>query len=216
MGLHMKSIVIVIGSMAMGCTSAEWATDSKHPLRVERNMCQLAAFSDAIVIGTISSADPTPREMAFSLWPNSRLKITGLTVDVERDLKGTLQAGSRVSPVVSAPVSPARDGVLTLFPTPLRKRVWIPLARVDSSWLLSSSGVVANVASDPSRYETDLGTFESESQFEAEFARAVSLCPRIDLVGDGGVPDGGYAEWEAEYARQRELQANARLSDGGR
>lgn len=217
-GGSMKSTFLVVccAAIAIGCTPAEWATDS-NGLRAKRNMCGLAASSDAIVLGTISSAELIPREMVFSWWPGYRLKTTGLRVDVVRDLKGTLEVESSVFAVVSAPVSPARDSVMTYHPTPLRTRVWIPLARVDSSWLLGSSGVVMNTGADSGRYETDLGSFESESAFEVEFERAVRLCPRIDFFGDGGIPDGGYAEWEAEYTRQRELMyADAGLPDGGK
>lgn len=197
--------------LLVSCSSAEWAAYGKDVLARDRNMCQLAAYSDAIVMGRIVAVNQNPQVRAFSVWRGTRLKMTEFTLLAERDLKSTVAMNSTLSVLVSAPVAANGRAISTLSASPVDELGWFGLTKLDGVWTMSVGGMIRD-RTDGGSYVTELGDYESEAAFEAALARAISLCPRIDLFGDGGIPDGGYAVWEAEYLEARERA----LLDAGR
>lgn len=208
----MKYLTVL--AVLAGCSQPEWAVDGKHA-SVPRNMCQMAAYSDAVVFGRIVSIDQRPQTKALSVWQGTRLKMTEFSVAAEKDLKAVVSAGSTVSVLVSAPADATGREIATLSPSRMDEPGWFGLSKLDGYWVMSISGMFRD-SSDGGAYDTELGTFQSQAAFEASFTRAISLCPRIDLYGGGAVPDGGYEQWQREEQEARErAYLDAGFSDGG-
>ncbi len=168
--------------------------------------CSKATAFDALARGTIVSLDPTV-EASYSVWPGTRLKMTPMIVDVERELRGELPGLYRV--LVSAPAN-SRAEVATLSPSPVGVPGWLFFTKIDSDWVGDLEGMVASKDSMP--FVSHVGTFASEAEFESELKLALVDCARTDfLFTDGGGRRGG--PHRDRYLER--LEANANAVDGG-
>lgn len=182
----MRTLASSILLVALAGCPAEWASKSGG-LRQPLTFCAAASFADVIAKGRIVAASP-PRVVTFKVWPGLH-RTTPLSVEVKKDLRGRLAPG--MYPMfVGAPVSLNGREVETFTASEIGAEGWLTATLVEGRWIMGLDGLVT---SDPSssKYETRLGTFEREEDFEAAQVAAFAECPRIDVFAD----DGGRADW---------------------
>lgn len=179
----MRNILVVV--LLSGCPG-EWASESEG-LRQPLTFCLASKGSDVVAKGRLISAAP-PRVLTYTVWPG-RHNTTPISVEVVKDLRGRLSPGV-YSMFVGAPISLDGREIETFHKTQIGQEGWLYASLIEGKWIFGLDGLVT---SDPSssRYETRLGSFEREADFEAAQIAAFTECPRVDSFAD----DGGRASW---------------------
>jgi hypothetical protein len=204
---------VVFLSLALsGCNSAQWATD-RHVVVNRSTPCSKAVAFDALALATVTATE-APVEKTYSVWPGARVKMTPMIVDVERELRGDIVVPGRFRVMVGAPLDPNRLEIRTYAATPLNVRGWLFFLKIDDDWVADLAGLATS--SSPTRFDSHVGNFDSEAEFEAELRQAIVDCPRTDfLFLDGGGRRGGPTR--DRYLERVEAEGmSGFLVDGGR
>lgn len=188
----LRELCLVGLILMIGCSQARWSTEG-NGRRAVPTPCLMAQGSDMIARGEITSAGAA-QVVTFSLWPRDPVRVTPVTVQIERDLRNRLAPG-RYSMLVSAPMTTSVE-LGSWEPTPVGTGVvgWLYAGEVDGQWLLSPRGLVRSPTASP--FTTSLGTYGTEAEFERAQLEAIRDCPRVDyFMLDAGARS---TQWEQD------------------
>lgn len=201
----------LIALALLGCNPAQWATD-RHAIVNRSTPCSKAVAFDALALATVIAAE-APVERTYSVWPGSRAKMTPMIVDVERELRGDVVAPGRFRVLVGAPLDATGLEIRTHAPTPLNVRGWLFFLKIDNDWVADLAGLATS--SSRTGFDSHVGKFDSEAEFEAELRQAIVDCPRTDfLFLDGGGRRGGPTR-DRYLERMTDEGMSGFLPDGG-
>ncbi len=172
----MKTTFSLLFSLALvGCDrGGVWGSSAKAT-RVPGDICMLSQSYDLLGRVKVESfGEPTVR--AFSLWPESPLKLTPVKMDVKFDV-----GGLGVGPQTGFLSAPVRDGQIQAeSPFLVGSEGWLYGALVDGVLLLDADGMVFEKP-DGSLDFVHYAKFESERALENSFSNARKTCPRTPL-----------------------------------
>lgn len=174
--------VLVAFLVCSGCSSGTWISEATGE-RSKSDLCEVSRSFDLVARARLIRIGEA-RDLLFAWWPQSSLRVTELTIEVDEALRG---GTGRMSVLISAP---ERAGKLHASDrvTAVGEAGWVLGALLEhadgsgASMLLDASGFGLDTAEKVS-FEW-FGTYDKAS-VRAQFERLPGTCAR-GRHGDGG------------------------------
>lgn len=155
-----------------GCSDGTWSADSQGQRQVQ-DLCAMSQAFDVVARVRLQQIGSSS-ERVFSPWPNSKIRLTELRLEVEDSVRG-----QKTGPLLAQISARSEDGRLVAYgrSNEIGERGWVLGTVLDGVLLLHDEGLAR---ADDSIHFDWFGVYPASS-FAEQFKLAEQKCPRTDM-----------------------------------